>query len=169
MASMKRPGTRRGRRPARATIALAQAYLGARYQIDTRPPVILRIGQPQPALRALAQASGSVFLTACNPRSRRLSVRINARRMRELQRMLARRGCTWLPGHGLDAAGQWPDEPSLWVPDLPLAAGLRLARRFGQNALVWCGPDTVAHLVWTRRAPGSRSRSVRRRSACLLR
>lgn len=146
--------------------ALARAYRAAIYQIDTHPPVVLRIGQPHAALPALRArpASGrqprprtsqrrpasGVFLTACNPRSQRLRPTLNARRMRALQRLLARRGLGWLPGRGRDPAGHWPDEPSLWIPGLALSAGLRLARRFGQHALVWCGPDTVAQLIWTR-------------------
>lgn len=140
----------RGAPPGPAASPLAQAYRAAHYRIDTDPPLVLRIGQAHPALRALAP-HGGVFLTACNPRSRRLRPAANARRLRALRRAVAGLGHAWLPGRGLDPRGLWPDEPSLWIPGLSLDAGLRLARRFGQNALVWCGPDTVARLAWTAR------------------
>ena len=126
---------------------LAQAYRAAHYRIDTDPPIVLRIGQVHPALRHRFP-QGGVFLTACNPRSRRLRPAANARRMRALRRALASLGQDGLPGCGLDPQGRWPDEPSLWIPGLPVEAGLGLARRFGQNALVCCGPDGIARLVW---------------------
>ncbi len=128
--------------------ALAQAYRTAHYRIDTDPPLVLRIGEAHPALPALFP-QGGVFLTACNPRSRRLRPAANARRLRALRRAVERLGRAWLPGRGLDPQGLWPDEPGLWIPGLPLDEGLRLARRFGQNALVRCGPDAVARLAWT--------------------
>ena len=128
--------------------ALDAAYRAAHYRIDIDPPLVLRIGAAHPALPALFP-HGGVFLTACNPRSRRLRPTANARRLRALRRTVERLGRAWLPGRGLDPLGLWPDEPSLWIPDLPPDEGLRLARRFGQNALVWCGPDAVARLVWT--------------------
>ncbi|MFC4299226.1 DUF3293 domain-containing protein [Castellaniella hirudinis] len=143
-------------------MTLTEAYRAALYCIDTDPPVVLRIGRPQPALRSLMPSggeAGGLFLTACNPRSRRLRPAANARRLRALRRAVEGLGYAWRPGRGLDPLGLWPDEPSLWVPGLPLDAGLRLARRFGQNALVQCGPDTVARLVWTSRTtlpPGAR-------------
>lgn len=134
-------------------MTLTEAYQAAHYRIDADPPIVLRIGQAQPALRSLMPSgseTGGIFLTACNPYSRRLRPAANARRLRALRRAVERLGHAWLPGRGLDPLGQWPDEPSLWIPGLPLDEGLRLARRFGQNALVRCGPDTVARLVWIR-------------------
>ncbi|WP_368640625.1 DUF3293 domain-containing protein [Castellaniella ginsengisoli] len=138
---------------------LDAAYRAAHYRIETAPPLILRIGQAHPALAARFP-HGGVFLTACNPRSRRLRPAANARRMRALCRAVERAGHAWLPGRGLDPHGSWPDEPSLWMPGLPLESGLRLARRFGQNALVWCGPDTVARLVWTGPSPTAQARHI---------
>lgn len=127
---------------------LDAAYRAAHYRIETAPPILLRIGHAHPALAALFP-HGGVFLTACNPRSRRLRPAANARRLRALRRAVERAGHAWLPGRGLDPQGMWPDEPGLWIPGLTPDTGLRLARRFGQYALVWCGPDTVARLAWT--------------------
>ena len=128
-------------------LALRHAYESALYEIGLEQPIVLQIGQAHPALRARFP-QGGVFLTACNPRSRRLRPAANARRMRALRQIVERMGHDWLPGRGLDPHGLWPDEPSLWIPNLPRAEGLRLARRFGQYALVWCGPDSIAHLGW---------------------
>ncbi|WP_146030673.1 DUF3293 domain-containing protein [Castellaniella caeni] len=130
----------------------AQAYTQAIYRIDGPPPVLLRIGQVSAALAQLHQHHGcasSVFITACNPRSRRLRPAANQRRLRALRRALDVLGRAYLPACGLDPQHLWPDEPSLWVPGLPLRQGLQLARRFGQNAIVWCRDPQPARLVWT--------------------
>ena len=132
--------------------ALDAAYRAAHYRIDVDPPLVLHIGEPHPALPSRFPAGG-VFVTACNPRSRRLRPVANARRMRALCRAVERLGHAWLPGCGLDPQGQWPDEPSLWVPALSCAAGQRLAHQFGQNALVYCGPDGVPRLIGCVPAP----------------
>lgn len=129
----------------------AQAYTQALYRIDGPPPVLLRIGQVSAALAQLHQRHGcasSVFITACNPRSRRLRPAANQRRLRALRRALDVLGRAYLPACGLDPQRLWPDEPGLWVPGLPLRQGLRLARRFGQNAIVWCRDSQPACLVW---------------------
>ncbi len=58
-------------------------------------------------------------------------------------------GLAWLPGRGLaprKACG--PTNPACGFRRLSPDEGLRLARRFGQNALVWCGPDAVARLAF---------------------
>jgi hypothetical protein len=138
--------------PAPEVTGLAQAYHQAIYRIETDPPVDLRIGQSTRGLPGVVRAGlppDGVFLTACNPRSRRLRPAANARRLRALQRAVRALGHPWLPGRGIDPQGLWPDEPSLWIPGLPLAEGCRLARRFGQHALVWCDALGMAHLIWT--------------------
>lgn len=143
--------------------ALACAYRQTHYQIASDPAVTLRVGASHPALarHATGYTPGGVFLTACNPRSRRLRPKANARRHRALQRALAQRGWQTVDGVARDPAGIWPDERSLWVPGLPLAEGRRLARRFGQNALIWCDAQTVAHLVWLARSRPAASDKVK--------
>ncbi|MGB6006765.1 DUF3293 domain-containing protein [Castellaniella sp.] len=135
-----------------AARALVQAYRNALYRIDTIPPLFIRIGRAHPELASLHQqhrCRRSLILTACNPLSRRLRPAANARRMRALRQAIGALGFPSLPAAGLDPQGVWPDEASLWIPGLPPAAGLLLARRFGQNALVECPEDTVARLIWT--------------------
>jgi hypothetical protein len=136
---------------------LAQAYHAALYRIDTPTPILLRIGAAHPELktlaRALQQPAWGAFLSASNPRSRILRPAANDRRLKALQRVLKQARYSWVPGRGLDPFGQWPEEPSLWVPGLPKSVAHALALRFGQNAFVWCDEHTVAHLVWTAPMP----------------
>ncbi|WP_323016518.1 DUF3293 domain-containing protein [Castellaniella sp.] len=131
---------------------LAQAYRNALYRIDTVPAITLRINQAHPDLARLHQqyhCGHSLILTACNPRSRRLRPAANTRRVQALRQAVDTLGFPCLPATGLDPQGIWPDEASLWIPGMPLAAGLILARRFGQSALVECPENTVACLIWT--------------------
>src|SRR5690606_17853850 len=72
-----------------------QAYHQAEYVVFSTPPFTLRIGEPSEALIRLYARLGCdccIYLTACNPRSRRLRPKANARRMRALSRVLARQG-----------------------------------------------------------------------------
>lgn len=155
-------GTRRGH-------GLLEAYLAAIYRIDTHPPTDLRIGcvNAPPAMPAAAAAwAGGVFMTACNPHSRLLRPAANARRMRALIRTLASMNRPWLAGRAIDPAGHWPDEASLWIPGLGPAEGQLLARRFGQNAFVWCDGDGAAHLC---RVARSAAVTTRLRPPCFAR
>ncbi|MFT0531308.1 DUF3293 domain-containing protein [Castellaniella hirudinis] len=129
----------------------ALAYQAALYRIDATPALLLRIGQHHPALAALHRqyhSRHSLILTACNPRSRLLRPAANRRRTQALRHALAQLDRPWLPACGLDPTRIWPDEPGFWIPGLPLAQGLGLARRFRQNAIVWCPDGQAAQLVW---------------------
>lgn len=128
-----------------------QAYHQAEYVVFSAPPFTLRIGEPSEALTRLYArlgCEGCIYLTACNPRSRRLRPKANARRMRALSRVLARQGWRTIPGEGRDPGGAWPAEPSLLVPGMDVADGILLARRFGQNALVAAPADGIPRLMW---------------------
>lgn len=138
-------------------MSLDRAYRNALYRLDTVPPQLVRIGQAQPELARLHQryqCRDSLIISACNPRSRRLRPASNTRRTRALERLLGVLGYHWLPTVGLDPLGCWPDEPGFWIPGMPLARGLGLARRFGQNAIVRCPENTVAELLWVPGAVG---------------
>ncbi|HEX7385803.1 MAG TPA: DUF3293 domain-containing protein [Castellaniella sp.] len=143
-------------RPVRgiAGSTLEQAYRQAIYRIDGHPPrdLVLDGFKPVPGATTGSNAEG-IFITACNPRSRRLRPSVNARRLRALQRAVQWMGYTCLAARALDPQGLWPEEPSFWVPRLPLARGHELARRFGQNAFVACDARGVARLMWVVRRP----------------
>jgi hypothetical protein len=141
----------RGRAAARSRIGapLLHAYLRAQYAVQADPPFVLRVGRREPALARLygmLGARSAAYVTACNPRSRRLAGSANRRRQARLQRALERAALPFLAGIGADAAGRWPGEPSFLVFGMALGAAAALGRRFGQNAIVWCGPDAVPQL-----------------------
>jgi len=146
---------------------LEQTYRAAAYRIDTAPALTVRIGQASSGIATLHhvhQCRDSLFISACNPRSRRLRPAGNARRTRALRRVLDRLGYAWLPARGMDPDRQWPDEPGFWIAAMPLDEGLRLARRFGQNAIVRWSEDAVAQLAWVpATAPGGTRRRRRTR------
>ncbi len=82
------------------------------------------------ALLARLGAREAVLVTACNPRSRRKPAGWNARMMHRLREWVRHR--TVVPGES--GTGLWR-EPQCLVTCAP-AWGIRVARRFGQHALL---------------------------------
>lgn len=112
------------------------------------PRVVIRIGEPNGALDELiGPAASAAFLTAANPRSERRSEEDNRRLTAVLGQALAAGGYRCLAGEGRDPQGPWPAEPSFLVLGIARAEALALARRFEQNALVWCEPGKAPELV----------------------
>ena len=100
--------------------------------------IVLRIGEPCPALDALLQTLGHTswaYVTACNPGSR-LDEAANAERQAELVAEVERQGRTWFPGRAIADDGSWPAEDSLWIPGLAHSGARALGRAFGQLAVV---------------------------------
>lgn len=148
---------------------LINAYRATFYEVrlpdGTRPT--LRIGEVVPDV--LCKWTGHdwplVFLSACNPRSNRLSLFENRLRTRALLGRLNRTGIRKLLGAGRASDQAWR-ETSLLISGLSLPAADRLAIEFGQNAIVlateakstqlrlygedWrASIDREANLVWT--------------------
>jgi hypothetical protein len=101
---------------------------------------ILNVGVPSARMDRLLGRHGAttaVIITAFNPRSRVLAPDENAARHRALVRLLEERGLPFLHGEGRDPAGHWIPETECIVFGVSLADGLELARRFGQNAVVF--------------------------------
>ncbi len=90
------------------------------------------------------------FLTAWNPGSRPLPGWRNAMRQRRLLDLLVRTAPVVLLAAGIPASLDWVPEDSLFAAGLPRSAALRLARRFGQNAVVAGRRGRPAELVWVR-------------------
>jgi hypothetical protein len=86
-------------------------------------------------------ARQAVLITACNPRSRRMQGGWNARRMELLHAALHRR--TAYPAES--GAGTWRE--AQFLAACPHAWAARLARRFGQNALVTLRPGQAPRLL----------------------
>lgn len=109
----------------------------------------LRVGETSAALdRALAARGATrwAWLTAVNPRSRRLTDAENARRLAALDAELARHGWQAFPGLALDPTNDWPAESSRLVLEADPAAIAALARRFDQHAWLTGAVDGPATL-----------------------
>lgn len=132
---------------------ILRAYRETEYRVYGDTPFSLRIGQPSAPLAALHRAHGvdcSAFVTACNPFSEQLPPATNAERQSTLAQILVARGLRYRDGIGQHPSGGWPGEPSFLVLGLSLDAARELGAQFGQNAIVWSGPDAVPQLVLLR-------------------
>ena len=130
-----------------------QAYLETHYQVLGETPATLRIGQFNPTLAALHDASrvaSSAFITACNPLSERLDSQANAARQDALARKLDALGLTRIDGVGQHPSNNWPGEASFLVLGVALDAAKALGNEHGQNAIVWSGADAVPQLILLR-------------------
>jgi len=130
---------------------LLDAYLDTDYLVATPEGRTLRLvpGQPCPALDALMAEAGctsAAFITAWNPGSRALPRECNASRQHRLAEQLAAAGYRFLEGYGVAPDGSW-HEDSLLVLGIPARGALRLARRFGQNAILTAEQGGPVRLV----------------------
>jgi hypothetical protein len=116
---------------------------------EPRGPIVLRVGQRNASLERLLHRRHArmwAFVTAWNPRSHRLSLWRNAARQRRLERL-----CTdTVPGVGVGDDLAWPPEPSLLALGMAPGTAARLARMFGQNAILAGTRGRPARLVWCR-------------------
>ena len=132
--------------------ALAAAYLSTTYRVDAPSgPIALRVGQRSGALDRLLKRRGLrtwAFVTACNPRSRRLPGWRNLARQRRLQGAVGRLGFATLPARAWATMPAWPPEPSLLILGIGRQRARRLARLFGQNAIVAGRRGGPPELVW---------------------
>jgi hypothetical protein len=139
---------------------LAAAYLSTIYRVDAPAgPVLLRVGRGSRALDRLLQRSGRrtwAFVTACNPRSRRLPGWRNLVRQRRLRTLVQVLRYPFLSGAGVGDDSAWPPEPSLLIVGISRPRACRLARLFGQNAIVVGRRARAAELVWCATARGNR-------------
>ena len=118
---------------------LLDAYRAARYEVGVHGNVVvLGVGEPLPAvLEAYLAAKGvaaAAFLSAANPRSKRLTDGQNSHRHAALQAALRHLGLTWLDASGRDVKGQWPAEPSVLALGIGRAQAMGVAEQFEQNA-----------------------------------
>jgi len=142
----------RSTRPGGAARARFEAaYRAASYRVTHPHPFSFAIGVESPALARLHQHLGvddSAFVTAHNPHSQLLSPRENELRHEALRRELAAAGHLFFEGVASDPASVWPDEASLWVPDLGHEGARSLGQRWGQNAVVVIRRDAIPTIEW---------------------
>ena len=92
----------------------------------------------------------SAFITACNPLGAIVDDAVNAKHQAALAQELALEGRPAIPGIGQHPTGDWPGEPSYWVPGLAREAAENLGRQVQQNAIVWAGSDAIPELILLR-------------------
>lgn len=132
---------------------LERAYRATRYTATRDGETIsIAVGEPLARLDSwldAARVSEWAYITACNPRSRRLAPEENALRMAALVVDLGVIGWPLVHGAGVPSEGDWDSEPSVLVLGLSRPAALELARRYEQHAIVCGRRGEAAELVWT--------------------
>jgi hypothetical protein len=143
---------------------LVAAYRSTEYRIGPAAGLgagfsdafILHIEQYSEPLSRLCTASGhqcAVFITACNPFSLPQSPEVNlaaCARLRDELICHTSHPELIIEGEGRDPSKAWPGEKSFLVLGLNLEISRILGREFGQNAVVWAGPDAIPRLILLR-------------------
>lgn len=141
----------------RVSEELCAAYRATTYRVDVCGGSFdLRIDEPHAAMAQWLRNAGktsAAVITAWNPHSRPTAPPVNARRQRQLQRVLHAQGLEWLPACNLapiDGAtpSSW-NEDSLLVPGIDVESARTIAARFGQVAFVWFDQHATPRLVFT--------------------
>ena len=133
--------------------ALIEAYEATDFRVLEPLPFTLRVGCASEDLLALYSSTYvtcAAFLTAWNPFSAGTSDKDNQKAQQVLLRKLSLEGFPTLNALGVDPAGTWPGEDSVFVPGLSLERAKLLGSEFGQNAIVWAGSDAVPKLILLR-------------------
>lgn len=130
---------------------LPAAYRAAAYVVESprAPALCLRVSVRAPRLdRLLARhrVRDWAFVTAYNPRNRRLSAARNAQRLRALRTAL-RGSRLILAAEGRADDGSWR-EASLFVAPMTAARAMRLGRQFDQYAVVVGRRGGPVRLAW---------------------
>lgn len=132
---------------------LILAYEATDFRVLEPQEFTLRVGQRSAELQSLYDDLGVTcagYLTAWNPFSKETSECENQNAQRQLLRKLSLEGFPALNALGIDPSGDWPGEESVFVPGISLDRAKVLGSDFGQNAIVWAGPDAVPQLVLLR-------------------
>lgn len=131
---------------------LQAAYLNTTYRVLVdNEPIDVRIGVANAALDRLLEACGAqnwVFVSAHNPRSRRLPDEDNARRGARLKALLDGQDCEYFEAIALPDDPGWPPETGVFIAGMDGRAAAVLGKRFEQLAVV-CGVCGGApYLLW---------------------
>ncbi|MBS3743386.1 MAG: DUF3293 domain-containing protein [Wenzhouxiangellaceae bacterium] len=127
---------------------LIAAFAAAEYRVDTgATSLTVELGSPSPALDRLLDGRPWAIITAHNPDGRLQSKARNAAAHLQLDQCLGRvKAAVCLPACNRDRSGKWPDEPGWLFTPNSMADADRLARRFGQRAIVTGGDGQRAEL-----------------------
>jgi len=135
--------------------ALQTIYQETLYLVDDDPPLVLRVGERNDGLRILFvsfNVESAAFVTAWNPRSRKLTLDENYDRQTELLEAIEELRLNYFVGTGEHPSGDWYEESFLILGITPEQAA-ELARQFDQNAYLWIPLSGVPELVITQVNP----------------
>jgi hypothetical protein len=132
---------------------LIEAYRATDYVlfVGDGPDVTLKIGARNRQFDRVLErrkAETAVVVTAYNPRSVVLAESENAARHAALTALLDASGYDYALGEGRDPTGHWKPELECVVFGIPLEAGLEIARRFDQNAIVFVRRGEAPELAY---------------------
>lgn len=134
-----------------ATIA---AFKGTDYRVFlSGAPFVLKIDVESPELASLMRTKSvdaAAFITAFNPASSKRSMAENLRDHQALKQDLLARLIEPVEGEGAHPNGSWDAETSWLAPGLSLEEASEIGRAYGQDAILWSGPDAVPRLILLR-------------------
>lgn len=129
------------------------AYQETLFEVLGASPFTLKIGVISVALVNLYgthQIDCASFITACNPASQLLDDSTNNERQARMASDLRDAGLLFIDGIGRHPSNEWPGEPSFLVLGHALDSARAMGMEYGQNAIIWCGPDAIPELVLLR-------------------
>ncbi|GAB2465788.1 hypothetical protein GCM10027082_16810 [Comamonas humi] len=132
---------------------LQAAFAQTHYHVLHGTPFTLRIGEPCAALVPWLrqhQTDCACVITAFNPMGQPASQADNIARHRRLQFALDTARYATLPTVAQHPDNGWPAEPGFLAIGMGREDALRWAQDWQQLAVVWCGADTVAELLYTK-------------------
>lgn len=131
---------------------LGPLYAMAEYVVHgPEGPIVLKPSEQNAALERLlaaCEAQSLSCISAFNPQSHALSDEQNRRRQAALEAFARRKGWRAFPGVNRDPKGEWPDEQTLCLLDLPENTARALARCFGQCAILRAVRGRAPRLMW---------------------
>lgn len=130
---------------------LEEAYRNTHY--TSVLGITLLIGSESPELDAILSSSdleSAIFITAWNPFSELKSDcenrKLNDELRTDLLKLLPENRV--ISGFGEDPSGEWPGEDSFLALGISLEEGIRLARKYQQNAFVYHHVGAKTELVF---------------------
>ncbi len=137
-----------------ASRSRAEAYAATDYVARWRGRNVLigadRRSAPAERLMARFGSRTAAFITAANPRSGLRADHANRRAEAALAAHLARLGLPFVGGWGQGRCGTWPAERSVLAFRISQRSARHVARRYGQNAIVFLRLGQPALLVHLR-------------------
>ena len=128
--------------------ALVLKFRETDYIVDDDPPLIIKVGEQNDALRALFASFGvetGAFMTAWNPGGELADIDTNYDKQAELLTEIENLRLNYFVGEGVHPHGDW-QEDSYLVLGIQQGDADQLAQKFHQAAYVWLPISGVPEL-----------------------